>query len=45
MATPHQTFRQPRNQAFPSMRGRGGKTLVQAGHVSPRFWEITKIHG
>ena len=19
----------------------GGKTLVQAGHVSPRFWEIT----
>jgi hypothetical protein len=21
----------------------GGKTLVQAGHVSPRFWEITKF--
>ena len=36
---------QPRSQALSSMRRRGGKTLVQAGHVSPRFWEITKIHG
>ena len=25
------------------MRLTGGKTLVQAGHVSPRFWEITKF--
>ena len=31
---------QPRSQAFPSC---GGKTLVQAGHVTPRFLEITKI--
>ena len=34
---------QPRSQALSSMRRRGGKTLVQAGHVSPRFWETTKI--
>ena len=35
----------PRSQAFHSTRGRGGKTLVQAGHMSSTFWEITKIHG
>ena len=22
----------------------GGKTLVKAGHVSPRIWEITKYY-
>ena len=36
------TRSQPRSQAFPPC---GGKTLVQAGHVTPRFWEITKIRG
>ena len=35
-----QLILQPRSQAFPSC---GGKTLVQAGHVTPRFLEITKI--
>ena len=33
--------RQPRAQALSTTRLAGGKTLVQAGHVSPRFWEIT----
>ena len=33
-------YPQPRSQVFPSC---GGKTLVQAGHVTPRFLEITKI--
>ena len=32
---------QPRTQALSTTRLAGGKTLVQAGHVSPRFWEIT----
>jgi hypothetical protein len=32
---------QPRTQALFTTRLAGGKTLVQAGHVSPRFWEIT----
>ena len=31
---------QPRSQALSSMRGRGGETLVGAGHVPPRFWEV-----
>jgi hypothetical protein len=31
---------QPRTQALSTTRLAGGKTLVQAGHVSPRFWEI-----
>ena len=34
---------QPRTQALSTTRLAGGKTLVQAGHVSPRFWEITKF--
>jgi hypothetical protein len=34
---------QPRTQALYTTRLAGGKTLVQAGHVSPRFWEITKF--
>jgi hypothetical protein len=34
-------FPQPRTQALSTTRLAGGKTLVQAGHVSPRFWEIT----
>jgi hypothetical protein len=33
--------RQPRTQALSTTRLAGGKTLVQAGHMSPRFWEIT----
>ena len=36
-------FSQPRTQALSTTRLAGGKTLVQAGHVSPRFWEITKF--
>ena len=28
---------QPRTQALSTTRLAGGKTLVQAGHVSPRF--------
>ena len=32
---------QPRIQALSTTRLVGGKNLVQAGHVSPRFWEIT----
>jgi hypothetical protein len=32
---------QPRTQALSTTRLAGGKTLVQAGHVFPRFWEIT----
>ena len=36
-------FEQPRTQALSTTRLAGGKTLVQAGHVSPRFWEITKF--
>ena len=35
--------RQPRTQALSTTRLAGGKTLVQAGHVSPRFWKITKF--
>ena len=35
--------RQPRTQALSTTRLAGGKTLVQAGHVSPRFLEITKF--
>jgi hypothetical protein len=35
--------RQPRTQALSTTRLAGGKTLVQAGHVSPRFWEITNF--
>jgi hypothetical protein len=31
---------QPRSQALSSMRGRGGETLVAAGHVAPRFWVL-----
>ena len=34
---------QPRTQALSTTHLAGGKTLVQAGHVSPRFWEITKV--
>ena len=34
---------QPRTQALSTTRLAGGKTLVQAGHVSPRFWEITNF--
>jgi hypothetical protein len=34
---------QPRTQALSTTRLAGGKTLVQAGHVSPRFWGITKF--
>jgi hypothetical protein len=34
-------LKQPRTQALSTTRLAGGKTLVQAGHVSPRFWEIT----
>jgi hypothetical protein len=34
---------QPRTQALSTTRLAGEKTLVQAGHVSPRFWEITKF--
>jgi hypothetical protein len=34
---------QPRTQALSTTRLAGGKTLVQTGHVSPRFGEITKI--
>ena len=37
----HQHVSQPRTQALSTTRLAGGKTLVQAGHVSPRFWEIT----
>jgi hypothetical protein len=36
-----ETKYQPRTQALSTTRLAGGKTLVQAGHVSPRFWEIT----
>ena len=36
-------YYQPRTQALSTTRLAGGKTLVQAGHVSPRFWEITKF--
>ena len=36
-----QVHGQPRTQALSTTRLAGGKTLVQAGHVSPRFWEIT----
>ena len=35
--------KQPRTQALSTTRLAGGKTLVQAGHVSPRFWEITNF--
>ena len=34
-------YSQPRTQALSTTRLAGGKTLVQAGHVSSRFWEIT----
>ena len=34
---------QPPTQALSTTRLAGGKTLVQAGHVSPRFWEITNF--
>ena len=34
---------QPRTQALSTTRLAGGKTLIQAGHVSPRFWEITNF--
>jgi hypothetical protein len=34
-------LKQPHTQALSTTRLAGGKTLVQAGHVSPRFWEIT----
>ena len=37
----NQPYCQPRTQALSTTRLAGGKTLVQAGHVSPRFWEIT----
>ena len=35
--------KQPRTQALSTTRLAGGKTLVQAVHVSPRFWEITEF--
>ena len=35
------SYLQPLTQALCTTRLAGGKTLVQAGHVSPRFWEIT----
>ena len=34
---------QPRTQALSTTRLAGGKTLVQAGHVSPRFWDLTNF--
>ena len=36
-----QTRNQPRTQALSTKLLAGGKILVQAGHVSPIFWEIT----
>jgi hypothetical protein len=39
--TVYNEFIQPRTQVLSTTRLAGGKTLVQAGHVSPRFWEIT----
>jgi hypothetical protein len=38
---PFPVCKQPRTQTLSTTRLAGGKTLVQTGHVSPRFWEIT----